>query len=108
MADGGDEKAKLIQDAMSYQVAKEIGAMAAVLFGAVDAVLLTGGLARSSLLMEKVKARFSNLMAFDAMMVGNWGCDAELYPEIVDFQIRVGFIGAQLDPNPDSSQFGIG
>lgn len=34
--------------------------------------------------MEKVKARLSNLMAFDAMMVGNWGCDADLYPEIVE------------------------
>jgi 6-hydroxycyclohex-1-ene-1-carbonyl-CoA dehydrogenase len=33
--------------------------------------------------MEKVKARLSNLMAFDATLVGNWGCDAALYPEIV-------------------------
>lgn len=36
---------KLIQDAMCYQVAKEIGAMAAVLKGKVDAILLTGGIA---------------------------------------------------------------
>jgi butyrate kinase len=41
----GDEKALLIRDAASYQIAKEIGAMAAVLEGKVDAVILTGGMA---------------------------------------------------------------
>lgn len=41
----GDEKAKLIFDAMAYQVAKEIGAASAVLSGKVDAIILTGGLA---------------------------------------------------------------
>ena len=39
----GDQKAKLIHDAMGYQVAKEIGAAAAVLNGKVDAIILTGG-----------------------------------------------------------------
>lgn len=38
---------KLIQDAMCYQIGKEIGAMAAVLKGNVDAILLTGGIAYS-------------------------------------------------------------
>ncbi len=33
--------------------------------------------------MDKVNARLSNLMAFDATMAGNWGCDASLYPRIV-------------------------
>jgi butyrate kinase len=41
----GDEKAKLIYEAMAYQVAKEIGGCAAVLKGDVDAILLTGGIA---------------------------------------------------------------
>jgi butyrate kinase len=41
----GDEKAKLIYEAMAYQVAKEIGAMSTVLKGKVDAILLTGGIA---------------------------------------------------------------
>ncbi|MGB3368554.1 MAG: butyrate kinase [Acidaminobacteraceae bacterium] len=45
MMDGGDENAKLVFKAMAYQVAKEIGACAAVLKGNVDAVILTGGLA---------------------------------------------------------------
>jgi butyrate kinase len=45
MAESGNEKAKLICDAAAYQVAKEIGAMSAVLKGDVDAVILTGGMA---------------------------------------------------------------
>jgi butyrate kinase len=45
--DRGDGRARLVLDAMTYQVRKEAGAMAAVLDGQVDAVLLTGGMARS-------------------------------------------------------------
>ncbi|HRW21742.1 MAG TPA: butyrate kinase [Bacteroidales bacterium] len=41
----GDEKAQFISDAMAYQVSKEIGAMATVLKGIVDGILLTGGIA---------------------------------------------------------------
>lgn len=33
--------------------------------------------------MEKVEVRLSNLMAFDASLVGTWGCKPELYPEVV-------------------------
>ena len=40
-----DAEYALILDAMCYQIAKEIGAMAAVLKGKVDAILLTGGIA---------------------------------------------------------------
>ncbi len=43
----GDEKAKLVYDAMVYQIAKEIGAMATTLNGQVDAIVLTGGIANS-------------------------------------------------------------
>jgi butyrate kinase len=45
MAEGGDKDAKLVRDAASYQISKEIGAMAAVLKGKVDAIILTGGMA---------------------------------------------------------------
>ncbi len=45
MADDGDEKAQLVREAASYRIAKEIGAMAVVLEGRVDAIILTGGLA---------------------------------------------------------------
>jgi len=43
----GDAKAALIFEAMAYQIAKDIGGMATVLDGRVDAILLTGGMARS-------------------------------------------------------------
>ncbi|MEG1560031.1 MAG: butyrate kinase [Clostridia bacterium] len=45
----GDEKSMLIFTAMAYNVAKEIGAMAAVLHGGVETIILTGGLAYSKL-----------------------------------------------------------
>lgn len=47
-AAAGDARARLVLDAMLYQVSKEIGAMAAVLDGRVDAILLTGGMAHSA------------------------------------------------------------
>lgn len=34
--------------------------------------------------MDKVEVRLSNLMAFDAKLIGTWGCKAELYPEVLD------------------------
>ncbi len=43
--DSGDEDAALIYRALAYQVSKEIGAMAVVLGGTIDAIVLTGGLA---------------------------------------------------------------
>ncbi|MEW6523148.1 MAG: butyrate kinase [Bacillota bacterium] len=50
----GDGYAALVYRALAYQVAREIGAMAAVLFGQVDAVVLTGGLAWSELLTTHI------------------------------------------------------
>jgi butyrate kinase len=47
----GDERATLVFEAMVYQIAKEIGAMAAVLRGEVSAILLTGGMAHSERLI---------------------------------------------------------
>lgn len=38
----GDKKAELLYQAMAYQIAKEIAAMAAVLKGKVDAIVITG------------------------------------------------------------------
>ena len=34
--------------------------------------------------MDKPDVRLSNLMAFDAKLIGTWGCKPELYPEVVD------------------------
>ena len=57
MIENGDKKAELVFDAMTYQIAKEIGAVATVLSGKVDAILLTGGIAYSNLLCEKISKR---------------------------------------------------
>lgn len=43
----GDPKARLIQEAMAYQISKGIGSMAAVLGGEVHAILITGGIAHN-------------------------------------------------------------
>ena len=61
MISGGDEFAALVLDSMAYQVAKEIGAMAAVLEGRVDAILLTGGLAYSSRFTGAIKQRVDKI-----------------------------------------------
>ncbi|MEG0518623.1 MAG: butyrate kinase [Bacteroidales bacterium] len=55
--DAGDKKAILISDAFVYQLAKEIGAMATVVNGKVDAIIITGGIAHNKNLIEQVKAR---------------------------------------------------
>lgn len=55
----GDKKAAILYEALAYQVAKEIGAMATVVNGQVDAVVLTGGLAHSKMLVEWISKRVS-------------------------------------------------
>ena len=61
MINDGDEFAALALDSMAYQVSKEIGAMAAVLEGLVDAIILTGGLAYSTRFTGAVKQRVDKL-----------------------------------------------
>ncbi len=34
--------------------------------------------------MNKLEVRLSNLMAFDAKLIGTWGCKPELYPEVIE------------------------
>ncbi|QEN05373.1 butyrate kinase [Thiospirochaeta perfilievii] len=57
----GDNKALEVLEAMCYQVAKEVGAMAVVLGGEVDSIILTGGIAYSSLVTDLIKKRVSFL-----------------------------------------------
>ena len=54
--DSGEREAAAVYDAMIYQIGKEVGAMAAVLEGRVDAILLTGGMAHSERLAGKLRA----------------------------------------------------
>jgi butyrate kinase len=51
----GDERAAAVFEAMVYQIGKETGAMAVVLEGKVDAVLLTGGMAHSERLVKRLR-----------------------------------------------------
>lgn len=53
----GDEEAARAYEAMAYQIAKEIGACAAVLKGHVDGILLTGGLACDEMLVGWIRER---------------------------------------------------
>lgn len=53
-AEEGDARAALILEGCSYQTAKEIGAMSAVLEGEVDCIILTGGLAYDTAHVERI------------------------------------------------------
>ncbi|MDR2907878.1 MAG: butyrate kinase [Bacteroidales bacterium] len=92
-AKNGDNKAALIQEAMAYQVAKEIGAMSAVLRGDVDAIILTGGIAYGKPFVEAVTKRVQHLgvihvhpgedemaaLAMNGLMVANGEIQPKLY-----------------------------
>jgi butyrate kinase len=66
----GDARALQVAQAMAYQIAKEIGAMATVLEGAVDAVVLTGGVAHWRELVAWITARVGFLAPL-------WTCPGE-------------------------------
>ena len=68
MVKNGDEIAKLVYDAMAYQVAKEIGSASAVLAGRVDAIVLTGSLAYRNRLVKSITDQI------------NWIADVIVYP----------------------------
>ncbi|MCR5148216.1 MAG: butyrate kinase [Eubacterium sp.] len=52
--DEGDEKAKIVMNAFIYQLGKNIGAMAAVLKGKVDQIIVTGGIAYNERITNKI------------------------------------------------------
>jgi butyrate kinase len=57
----GDATARDVFEAMAYQIAKEIGAMSVVLFGKVDAIVITGGIAHSKMLVGWIKERVQSI-----------------------------------------------
>ena len=61
MIEQGDKRAKLILEAMAYQVAKEIGAATTVLKGQIDAIILTGGIAYANEFINMIRDRVSFL-----------------------------------------------
>lgn len=64
MIRNGDAYAKLIYDAMIYEIGKTAGAMAAVLKGKVDAIILTGGISRDQYVVDYLRD----------MLAGGFGC----------------------------------
>lgn len=61
MIEAGDEHARLIYEAMAYQIAKSIAAMTVPLRGRVDAIILTGGAAHSAMLVDMIKGYSGHL-----------------------------------------------
>jgi len=62
LVENGDEKARLVLEALAYNVAKEIGAMLAVLRGEADSVVLTGGIAYSKFVVDYIKKMISPMI----------------------------------------------
>jgi len=56
-ANQGEAHAAVVMTAMSYRIAREIGAMATVLAGQVDRIILTGGIAYSKMIVAEVSRR---------------------------------------------------
>ena len=67
MIQEGNEYAKLIYEAMAYQIAKGIGDLATVVEGKVDAIILTGGIAYSKMLTSWIKNRVSFISHVEIM-----------------------------------------
>lgn len=68
MIEEGNEKAKEVREAFIMQMSKNIGAMATVLEGKVDQIIVTGGIAYSKDVVDAIKARCA------------WIADFTVYP----------------------------
>lgn len=67
MAQEGNDRADVVLDALAYQVAKEIGAMATVLMGEVDRIILTGGIAHSKRIVGDIVKRVKYIAPVDVI-----------------------------------------
>lgn len=75
----GDENAKLVSRALSYQVSKEIASHVATLEGQVDAIILTGIIFDSDEFLENVRRSISSIAPI------------ALYPSVNDFEALAQF-----------------
>lgn len=71
----GDRFAKLIIDAMLYQIAKSIGSYHAVLKGKTDAIIFTGGIAKNSYIINEILEYVSSF-AISVIMPGEFELEA--------------------------------
>jgi len=63
----GNEEAKLVYEAMAYQIAKGIGELSTVVKGKVDAIILTGGIAYSKMMTDMIKERVEFIAPVEIM-----------------------------------------
>lgn len=63
----GDKQAALILDAMILQTAKDIVSLGAVTCGKIDKIILTGGMAHSKMLTDKLRERVKFLAPVDVI-----------------------------------------
>jgi butyrate kinase len=74
----GDKFAKEVFDAMCYQISKEIGAMATVLKGKVEAIIITGGVAFNEEVIDEIAKRV-NFIAKIVAYPGEFEMEALAY-----------------------------
>ena len=75
MTADGNEKAKLVLDSMLYQIAGEIGAMASVVGGKVDGIILTGSMAYADYVRDTI-GKHTNYLAHVINMAGQMEMEA--------------------------------
>lgn len=77
----GDEESLLLYQGIAYQTAKAIGGLATVVGGQVRAIILTGGMARSKLVTDAIKASVAFIapvyvypgeLEMEALAAGAW------------------------------------
>ena len=89
----GDREAARVLDAMVHQIGREAGAMAAVLHGKVDAVLVTGGMAHS----EKVVSMLRGYV--------EWIARVRVYPGEDELQALAEGVFRVLDSEEPAKRF---
>lgn len=75
MIKNGNQYAKLIYDAMIYEIGKTAGSMAAVLCGKVDGIIFTGGISHDKYVVEKLTEMLS-FIAPITIMAGEFEMEA--------------------------------
>ncbi len=75
MIKNGNQYAKLIYDAMIYEIGKTAGSMAAVLCGKVDGIIFTGGISHDKCVVEKLTEMLS-FIAPITVMAGEFEMEA--------------------------------
>ena len=83
-AEQGDEKSRMVLDAMCYQIAKTIGGCAAVLKGDVDGIVITGGIAHGKSIVNYIKDMVSWIAPIKVYVITSYSIHyTKLYDNLV-------------------------